>query len=280
MTAIKPPITWFGGKSRLAKQIVQCFPPHKTYCEPFGGSAAVLLVKSSASVEVYNDIDGNLVNLFQVLRNPETFSVLQEGLEQTFYARAEFELALQDCSDPVEKARRFIVRQRQSFGGHGRRWSYCVADSSGGVASSVKRWRTGLVQLPAIHQRMQSVQIECDDWRTVMERYDTPDTLFYLDPPYLHHTRSAWRYDHDLPTALHHAMLEYIQTVKGKVVLSGYPSPDYSSLERTGWSRTDFHVPAQTSVIRSRRTECLWLSPRAQPFTLDQAVYQPARRTA
>src|SRR5271170_963472 len=138
---IASPITWFGGKSRLAPTIIGYFPSHKTYVEPFGGSAAVLLAKEPSAIEVFNDIDKQLFNLFQVLRDERLFKRLRRSLELTLYSRAEFDLAMQQSDDPVEAARRLLVRQRQSFSGKGEDWSYSTKKSQGGVASAVKRWR-------------------------------------------------------------------------------------------------------------------------------------------
>src|SRR5271166_1742362 len=101
---IPSPITWFGGKSRLAPRIIGYFPPHKTYVELFGGSAAVLLAKEPSPVEVFNDIDNQLFNLFRVLRDDRAFRRLQRGIELTLYSRAEFDLAKQESDDPVESA--------------------------------------------------------------------------------------------------------------------------------------------------------------------------------
>jgi D12 class N6 adenine-specific DNA methyltransferase len=145
------PINWFGGKSRLASKIVQHFPARRTYCEPFGGSAAVLLAKRPSPVEIYNDVHEELVSFFRVLRNPALFASLRGAVENTLYARAEFELAKQRCDDPVEAARRFIVRSRQSFLGKGEQWSYCVEDAHGGMAAGVRRWRWGIEWLPVVH---------------------------------------------------------------------------------------------------------------------------------
>lgn len=259
--SVKPPVTWFGGKSKLAPKIIKHFVQHQTYCEPFGGSAAVLLAKEPSKVEVYNDIDGNLVNLFRVLRDPALFEQLRAGVESTLYARAEFELAKEHTADPVEQARRFLVRQRQSHGGLGKRWSYCVEDSAAGMSSAVRRWQSGVERLPLIHKRLKTVQIEQDDWRAVMQRFDGPRTLFYLDPPYVPDTRVNGRYQHELNQDDHHQLVAHLLTVKGMVVLSGYAHEAYKPLEDAGWARQDYDVPAYTSSGRERRVECLWLSP-------------------
>lgn len=261
--SISPPITWFGGKSKLAARIVGHFPGHRTYVEPFGGSAAVLLAKPPSPVEVYNDIDHDLVNLFRVLRERELFVRLKEACEATLYSRAEFYLAQQPTGDPVEAARRFIVRQRQSHGGVGRAWSYCVADAQTGMSSAVRRWLSGIERLPAIHRRLRRVQIEAADWSEVLARYDRPDTLFYLDPPYAAETRVGGGYRHELGLDGHARLIEAIQSLSGMVILSGYRCDAYQTLEDRGWLRVEYDVPAYMSPRRDRRRESLWISPSA-----------------
>jgi DNA adenine methylase len=268
--SVKPPITWFGGKARLATRIVKHFVRHQTYCEPFGGSAAVLLEKEPSNVEVYNDIDGDLVNLFQVLRDPILCDRLRTEAESTLYARAEFELAKEPTTEPVERARRFLVRQRQSHGGLGKRWSYCIKDSAVGMSSVVRRWQLGLERLPLVHKRLKAVQIEQDDWRAVMQRFDGPHTLFYLDPPYVPNTRVNGGYCHELNQDDHYQLVEHLlMSVKGMVVLSGYAHEVYKPLEEAGWSREDYSMPAYTSSRRERRIECLWLSPLVAAISSD-----------
>jgi DNA adenine methylase len=258
---ISSPVTWHGGKSKLSAKIVGYFPEHQTYVEPFGGSAAVLLAKKPSKVEVYNDLDGGLVNLFQVLRNATLYRRLRRALDRTRYARAEFFLSKEPSDDPVESARRFIVRQRQSRGGLGERWSYCVGDSRGGMSSAVARWQTGLDQLPSVHERFRHVQIECEDWRTILTRYQGRKTLFYIDPPYLPETRTGGKYQYELSERDHRELVARILASRSMFVLSGYANETYKPLEKAGWMRVDFEVRAFSSDRRTRRTECLWLSP-------------------
>lgn len=270
--SVSPPITWFGGKAKLAARIIRHFPPHHTYVEPFGGSAAVLLGKPAAKVEVYNDIDRELLNLFSILREPDAYQRLKAACEATLYSRAEFELAQQATDEPVEAARRFIVRQRQSHSGMGRRWSYCIEDAQSGMSSAVRRWLSGIERLPAIHQRLRSVQIEADDWFNVVTRYDASRTLFYLDPPYVAATRVGGSYRHELPPGEHQRLVETILAVKGMVVLSGYQCDIYQPLEEAGWQRVDYSVPAYISPQRGRRQESLWLSPRTLAATRQESA--------
>lgn len=258
---MKPPITWLGNKARLAAKIISHFPKHQTYCEPFGGSAAVLLAKPPSPVEIYNDIDGDLVNFYRVIRDPGLFARFMIDIDATLYSRDEFALALQQTDDIIESARRFMVRQRQSHGGLGKTWSYSIGDSVSGISSSVRRWQSGIERLPGIHTRMRNVQIEHDDWQKVMQRFDGPDTLFYLDPPYIPDTRVSGTYAHELTYDDHRTLVDYLQTVKGMVVLSGYKHEIYTPLEDNGWLRYDYDVPAYVSDGRLRRVECIWLSP-------------------
>ncbi len=274
-SVVKPPITWFGGKSKLAKTIIAHFPEHQTFVEPFGGSAAVLLAKTPSKVEIYNDLDGELINMYRVLRDPAQFEQLQLAVECTLYARAEFALAKEPVDDPVERARRFIVRQRMSHGGLGRRWSYCIGDSSAGMSSVVRRWRAGVERLPDVHKRLRGVQIEQDDWQAVMQRYDSSSTLFYLDPPYAPETRVGGGYHHELSSEDHLRLVSQLLSTRGMVVLSGYAHTAYSPLEDAGWVRHDYEVRSYTSDARGHRTECLWLSPSIDSASNEQTPPRP-----
>ena len=258
---ISSPVTWHGGKSKLSGRIIRFFPEHQTYVEPFGGSAAMLLAKEPSKVEVYNDLNGELVNLFRVLREAKLFKRLQRALEDTRYSRSEFLLAKEPSADPVESARRFVVRQRQSRGGLGERWSYCVGDSRGGMSSAVARWRTGIKQLSAVHDRFRGVQIECEDWRTILTRYDGRRTLFYADPCYIPETRIGGKYRYEMDEGDHRELVARLLALRGMAVLSGYNHPLYRPLEKAGWKRIEMNVRANSSDKRTKRTECLWLSP-------------------
>lgn len=156
---LKPPLSWHGGKSRFTSNIIALFPEHHTYCEVFGGSAAVLLAKEPSRVEIFNDVDDSLVNLFRVLRDPDSCDRLQKACQCTLYARSEFELAREPVDDPVERARRFLVRQRMSRSGLGERFSYSVVDSRHSMASVVRRWQATDERLSHLHQRLRTVKI-------------------------------------------------------------------------------------------------------------------------
>lgn len=203
---ISSPITWYGGKARLAKRIIAHFPPHQAYLEPFGGSMAVLLNKTPCRTETYNDINGDLVNLFRVIRDDASCQRLYKLLDLTLYSRGEFiqsklDPAAYPSDDPVEAARRFIVRTRQSFGGLGNQggaWSYVRYESENRKAATIMRWDRVRNILQSVHARVRDVQIEQCDWRKAIRRYDHPETLIYADPPYIHETRGKNRYANEL----------------------------------------------------------------------------------
>lgn len=264
-------ITYYGGKGHSWRQIVSHFPPHHTYVEPFGGAANILLNKEPSAVEVYNDIDSNVVTIFRVLRDrPEE---LQRALQLTPYSREEFMRSLEPLNglDDVEKARRLIVRYRQVFGGLGQQatpgqWGYSVNASVRDMAKAVSSWLSVIDEvLPSVVERFRRVQIENLPWQDIIRRYDTPETLFYCDPPYLLSTRNGCvGYKYEMTVEEHRELAEVLNSVKGHVVLSGYASPEYDEWY-AGWERVEFGatVFARPDKGRScdRRTEVLWIKP-------------------
>ena len=262
---ISSPVTWYGGKSRLAKRIISYFPPHEAYLEPFGGSMAVLLNKPPCRTETYNDIHKGLASLFLVIRDPDLCEDLRRQLELTLYSRAEFDFALEPSDDPVEAARRFIVRQRQSFGGLGFQsgsWSYIRNEPENRKAATIMRWDRLVNTIRAVHERIRNIQIECCDFREAIRRYDHPDTLIYCDPPYVQETRGKNRYKHEMTLIDHADLVELLLDAKGMVVLSGYRHDAYLPLERAGWRLVE--IPTRCYALpgcREYRRECLWISP-------------------
>jgi DNA adenine methylase len=260
---MKAPIRYFGSKWRLAPWIVQQLPPHVCYVEPFGGSAAVLLTKPPSPNEVYNDINSGLVSFFRVLR--ERPHELAEAVALTPYSREEHALSYEPSTDDLEVARRFAVQSWQTIGGikaavQGRGWRYSIASISWATAPQV--WSRVPQRLLEAADRLKMVMIDHDDWRTVLQRYDSPTTLFYLDPPYLSSTRvggSRATYQHELEDADHEDLLRAALEVSGMVVISGYPSEQYDNALH-GWTRLEVAGRSQSNAAT---TEVLWLSPAA-----------------
>ena len=279
---LRSPLRWFGGKGHMVKKLLKLIPPHHTYVEVFGGAAALLFAKPPSPVEVYNDIDSGLVNLFRVLRDPEKFHKFYRLVCLTPYSREEWEFCRQtweSCEDDVERAYRFFVVARQSFGGKfDEGWGFCVTATARNMSRSCSTWLSVIEGLPEIHARIMRVQVENKDFRELIPLYDTEETLFYCDPPYVPDTRRSGGYRYEMSLDDHCDLVELLLKVKGKVLLSGYRHYVYEPLEHAGWQRLEFdavcHVTGRTRSSRVRgpgsakahlpRTECVWISPNAQ----------------
>lgn len=254
-------IVWFGGKGRLVNKLIPLLPPHHTYVEPFGGGASLLHAKAPSPIEVYNDLDSGLVNFWRVLRDPEGFERFYHTITLTPYSRQEFLEAFdtwQETTDPVERAVRWYVVARQSFSGeHARRsWSYCRTESAAGMSRSTLRWLSAIDKLPEIHVRWAPVQIENDDFRTILTRYDTTRTLYYCDPPYVPDTRKSGGYRCEMTLADHEDLVKLLLGLEAMCILSGYAHPIYQPLESAGWRRLDFRTKA-SAAGRTRKTKLL-----------------------
>lgn len=263
----RPALRYLGGKFLLRDWVIAHLPPHRVYVEPFGGAASVLLGKPRSYAEIYNDLDSDVVNLFVVLRDDVLSVRLAEQLRNTPFARAEFEASYVEAADPVERARRLVVRSFMGFGSDG-----CNPAVTTGFRSASNRsgttpahdWRNYADALHEIAERMRGVVIESRPAIQVMAAHDGPDTVHYVDPPYVHSTRSGkmsgggrqHAYRHELSDADHVELLAFLRTLKGAVVLSGYPHPMYDNALQ-GWRRVE--RVALADGARPRR-EVLWIN--------------------
>jgi len=268
----RPVLRWHGGKWLLAPWIISHFPAHRIYVEPFGGAASVLLRKQRAYAEVYNDLDDDVVNLFRCLQDPLKSARLRELLVLTPFARREFEIAWDQSDDPVETARRLIIRAFMGFGsnahsplGRGHKTTGFRANSSRSGTTPAYDWSHYPDCLDAIIERLRGVIIEHRDAVQVMKSHDGGGTLHYVDPPYVASTRSpANKYDlkhrmyrHELSDADHVELLAGLRELSGMVVLSGYPHPLYDDALHD-WRRIE--RPALADGARPR-TEVIWVNP-------------------
>ena len=248
---LRSPIAWLGGKGRMVTKLLPLIPPHKIYVEPFGGGASLLVAREPSAVEVYNDLNSGLVNFFRVLRNKKQFEKFHRLAALTPFSREEHDLCKATWAgekDPVERAHRFFVVARMSFGGiFDNSWGYTVHSSSRGMAGAVGRWLGAVERLPEVSTRLLRVQVEHADAFEVIERYDTPETFFYLDPPYVLSTRKSGGYEHELDDSQHRRLVELLLRVEGKVLLSGYSNRLYTELEARGWGRRDFETVCSAS---------------------------------
>jgi DNA adenine methylase len=220
---------WYGGKFSHLDWLLPLLPPARHFCEPFGGSAAVLINRAPSPVETYNDLDSEVVNFYRVLRTQKVALMEQIGL--TPFSREELERA---CNEPIEglseleRARRFYVRARQVRTGLAQtasagRWAHCLLTSRAEMAGAVSRWLGAVEDLNLIAQRLLRVQIEHEPAIAVIRRYDSPETLFYCDPPYPHGSRGdSNAYAHEMTDDQHRELAEVLRAVRGKVALSSY----------------------------------------------------------
>jgi len=270
MTITSPVIRYHGGKFRLAQWVLKHFPPHTCYVEPFGGAAGVLIQKERSYAEVYNDLDGDVVNLFQVLRDEDARARLIEQLVLTPYARGEFEAACApqaEQPDPVERARQVIVRAQMGFGSAGATKGITGfrTDTARAYGTAQQLWARYPDQLAAVGQRLAGVLIENRPAIAVMQAHDAPTTLHYVDPPYLHDTRvrgaaKGRYYKHELDNVEHQELLATLQQLQGMVVVSGYPSELYDTALQ-GWARNTTSARISAGRGGATRQECLWLNP-------------------
>jgi len=254
---------WYGGKYSHLDWLLPLLPSCHHYCEPFGGSAAVLINRPPSPVETYNDLDSEVVNFFRILRDHPDELIRAIGL--TPFAREEFDQALerpsQDISD-LERARRFFVRARQVRTGLAQtassgRWAHCRLTSRAGMAGAVSRWLGSVEGLSEIVQRLLRVQIENAPAIEVIQRYDSEHTLFYCDPPYPHDSRGDRNaYEYEMSDANHKELAEVLHSVKGKVAISGYHGALMDHLYRD-WYCIEAPVKKVHS-IKDLRQEVLW----------------------
>jgi len=263
-TIIRPPVKWHGGKFYLAGRIINRFPPHRIYLEPFGGAGSVLLNKPPCEVEAYNDLDLRVTRLFRVLQTEG--NAFRERLRLVPYSQVEFNDAATypSNSDDAEKAVCDFIRWRQSFGGQGRSWSCTTTRARGGMAGDVNAWWTAIDGLPQIIERLRRVQILCQPAIQAIRRFDHPEALIYCDPPYVHSTRSKGAtdvYGAEMSDNDHCELAAVLRECRSLVVLSGYRCDLYDELY-DDWNRVEFDMAnhAAGGQRKSRQTECLWLN--------------------
>ena len=270
---MKPPFTYFGGKTALAERIAALLPAHEHYIEPFAGSLAVLLAKRPSPMETVNDLDGDLMNFWQVLRdNPEG---LERACALTPHSRGEY-LASYDLTgtEGLERARRVWVRLTQGRGGSMRRtgWRYYV--NPRGSSSSMPDYLEAYTdRLAAAAARLAMVSLECKPALELIAQYGQhKGCLIYADPPYLGSVRNprAARAGHGreysaemLTDEQHQELADALNAAAAAVVLSGYPSPLYDELYG-GWHRREIPVFNGNGTGDRSRTEVLWSN---RPFT-------------
>ncbi len=258
------PFGWYGGKFSHLDWLLPLLPKCHHYCEPFAGSGAVLLNREPSKVETYNDLDGEVVNFFRVLRNEK--ERLVEAVSLTPFSREEFAQACEISSDSsdFERARRFYVRARQVRTGLAQtaslgRWANCKNTSRRNMSGVISRWFGGTSTLSDIAERLLRVQIENRPAIAVIKLYDSPQTLFYCDPPYIHNTRGdAKAYSNEMNDQDHRDLARVLNSVKGFVAISNY---DCDFMNKLYPGKKWFKTTGLKKTIHSTkdmRRESLW----------------------
>ncbi len=263
---LAPVLRYPGAKWRISSWIVDQFPAHQTYVEPFFGSGAVFFAKAPSHAELINDLDGDVVNLFRVLRDPVRACALAQALTQTPWARDEWKESRDNRTDPhpdpIERARRFLVLAWQS---HGQRLGYQCGwrhDGPMGAHSSVARqWQNLPARVQSVTARLRDAQIESVPALELIRKYRGSNVLLYCDPPYLGSTRREKKlYVHELlKPDEHRELLDALKSHPGPVVLSGYASALYD-LELASWRRLTCTTVSEKG---KPRTEVLWVNREA-----------------
>lgn len=261
---------WYGGKFSHLDWLLPQLPDCLHYCEPFAGSGAVLLNRDPSPVETYNDIDGEVVNFFKVLR--EEKDTLIEQIALTPFSREEFGIACE--LDPnltnLERARRFYIRARQVRTGLAQtasigRWANCKNTSRSGMSGVVSRWLGGVEQLDFIAERLLRVQIENRPAIDIIKLYDSKETLFYCDPPYIHETRGDKKaYGFEMTDFDHKELAKTLNSIEGLAAISNYDCDLMEELyPESKWTK----IYSPEKVIHSTkdmRQEVIWVNYKIQ----------------
>lgn len=261
---------YYGSKANMLKYILPYLDiDHKIYVEVFGGSAVVLLNKKPSNLEVYNDIYFEVVNFFRVVRNAIDRKRLQEFINNVPYSReefSEFKKTLSTTKDKVERAAKFYFLHSSSYSGHGHSFTVTIKRKPELVYKD-------LAKLNRVTSRLRSVAIENLDWEEILSRFDSEETLFYLDPPYVNTTlRNKVQYHCKIGDDVHQRMIDKILTLKAKVIISGYDNQIYEKLitEKSYFKKVyQIDLPSQKFTDGQsieKAEECLWLSEHFQVF--------------
>jgi DNA adenine methylase len=261
---------YFGGKFSHLDWLLPLLPKCHHFVDVYGGSAAVILNRDPSPIDTYNDLDGDNVNFFRVLR--EKGDELIELLKLTPFSREEFALACQrevDLTD-LEKARRFYVRLVQARAGMGQsaqenKWAYTIIHSRRGMASTMSRWETTVKGLTAVLQRLLRIQVENLPALKLIRRYgENPNVLLYCDPPYVHSSRTGGGnvYAFEMNDQQHRKLAKRLNACKAKVAVSGYATDLYEELYPAPQWRKNVG-PLKTAMTakegkNSKRQEILW----------------------
>lgn len=251
---MKSVLKYPGAKNRIASWICGYMPRHDVYLEPFAGSLSVLLNKQRCHIETVNDLDGEIVNFFKVLRDDK--DDLMKAVRLTPFSRQEYIEAYSQTADPVEKARRFAIKCWMGFGCGNLYQNGFKSGQQTHSPNPARSWAGLPETMELAAERLRGVQIECLPAVELIKRYDTSDVFIYADPPYLHATRKNYLYRHEMTDEEHIELLKVLIGHPGKVLLSGYDNDLYNEL-LGGWRKVQKNTLAEGG---RKRTEIMWMN--------------------
>lgn len=259
MTSTRPVLRYHGGKWRLAPWLISQMPEHRLYVEPFGGAASVLLRKPRAAGEIYNDLDSEVVSLFRILRDKKRAKELQRRLALTPFSREEFIAAYDPPVDEMDGAWKMVIRSFMGFSTDTAtrkvRSGFRTNKTKG--KTPAREWATYSDSIPRFVDRLRGVTIENRNAFEVIASYDTPDTFFFVDPPYVLSTRGHDRgkhgYRHEMGDQDHRMLALLLHGLKGKVLLCGYWCRLYEDLY-ADWKSTAVKCYANGCHERAEHT--------------------------
>lgn len=268
----RPALRYFGGKWRIAPWIISFFPKHTIYVEPFCGSASVLLRKERSVHEVLNDRDGEVINFFDILRTrTQEFA---DAIALTPFSRRELQRSYEPTDDKFEAARRFYLQCWQAYGSNlKRKTGWSTEKTNRNWINRVDLWNRLPEHIAIVADRLKCTRLENNDAIEVIKLWDSPEALFYVDPPYVSTTRSkSWRkesYKTDIPDSYHEELAAVLHKIKGMAIVSGYESELYDRLF-AGWKK--FSIQARTTKTTTIKTEVIWVSPRCFKNGIQQSL--------
>lgn len=245
-----------GAKNRIAKWICEYIPPHGVYLEPFFGSGAVFFNKEPAKIETINDLDDDVVNYFEVIRDKS--DELIAALEMTPYAREEYNRAFvkSEKDSDVERVRKFVIKCWMGFGCSNLYKNGFRSSQQSTSPRTTKEWNEFPERLRAAAMRLKMAQIEKLPAVELIRRYNSADVFIYADPPYLRDLRKSYLYRHEMTDGEHMELLQALKEHPGKVMISGYESDLYNQ-ELSGWKKIHKTTQAEAGI---KRVETIWMN--------------------
>lgn len=244
---LRAPFSYPGGKSRSIKSILPNLPETSVYAEPFGGSGSVLLARKPSKLEVFNDRYAGVVAFYRCISDSNKMNKLIDRLELTVYSREDFHWCKDTWQhselDDVERAARWFYMISTSFGSLGRNFGRTVKPTS----SVVHKIGNKIKQFPIIHERFKNVQIENLDWSHILHDYDSHDTVFYCDPPYVDAYKGTYKYEMTIED--HQRFINNVFCLKGFVAISGYANPLYDNQNWDNRLEWDSYVSIQAGAL-------------------------------